>query len=159
MAGSLTWRPISKDMNRLLFSSFVVVFFVSGCASWFSTPRVMTTCSTDDAWNVALASLQEFELRQIDKEEGVIETDWIAVHNPKTVSAGAMRRPINQERARFILNIIPEKNGSQITVKQIREFFSPQGVQSRSWRQIPGHEEQERQLARRINSRLKRQAC
>ncbi len=159
MAGNLTCRPISKGMNRLLFSGFVVLFFVSGCASWFSTPRVMTTCSTEDTWKVALASLQEFELRKIDKDDGVIETDWINVHNPKTVSAGAFRRAINQERARFILNISPDKNGSQITVRQIREFFSPQGVQSRSWRQIPGHEEQERQLARRINSRLKRQSC
>ncbi len=136
-----------------------MVFCVSGCASWFSAPRVATICSTEDAWKVALASLQEFELRKIDKGDGVIETDWINVLNPNTVSSGAFGRALNQERARFILNIIPEKNGSQITVKQIREFWSPQGVQSRSWRQIPGHEEQERQLARRINSRLKRQAC
>ncbi len=136
-----------------------MMFLLSGCASWISAPRLATTCSTEDTWNVALASLQEFELRKIDKDDGVIETDWINVHNPKTVSGGAFGRAINQERARFILNITPEKNGSQITVKQIREFWSPQGVQSRSWRQIPGHEEQEHQLARRINSRLKRQAC
>lgn len=146
-------------MNRLVFSGFAILFFVSGCAGWVSGPRVATTCSTEDTWKVALASLQEFELREIDKHDGVIETDWIAVHNPKTVRGGAFGRNMNQERARFILNITPENNGSQITVKQIREFWSPQGVQSRSWRQIPGHEEQERQLATRIQNRLKRQAC
>jgi hypothetical protein len=106
-----------------------------------------------------LASLQEFELRRVDKTNGVIETDWIAVHNPKTVTGGIFQRSMNQERARFILNITPEQHGSQLSVKQIREFWSPQGVQSRSWRQIPPHEEQERQLATRIQNRLKRQAC
>ncbi len=106
-----------------------------------------------------MASLQEFELRRIDKADGVIETDWIAVHNPKTASGGLFQRSMNQERARFILNITPEQQGSMITVKQIREFWSPQGVQSRAWRQIPPHEEQERQLATRIENRIKRQAC
>ena len=133
--------------------------FLSGCAGWYSAPRVATTCSPEDTWSGALASLQEFELRQVDKASGVIETAWIAVHNPKTVSSGLFHRSMNEERARFIVTITPDKTGSQIIVKQIREFWSPQGVQSRSWRQIPPHEEQERQLAARIQNRLKRQAC
>lgn len=137
----------------------VVCFFISGCAGWTNAPRVATSCSPEDTWSVALASLQEFELQRIDKSNGVIETGWINVHNPKTATGGVFQRSMNQERARFILNITPEKSGSQITVKQIREFWSPQGVQSRSWRQIPAHEEQERQLAARIQNRLKRQAC
>lgn len=135
------------------------MLLLSGCASWTNTPRVATTCALDDTWGVALSSLQEFELRRIDKPNGVIETDWINVHNPKTTAGGIFQRSMNQERARFILNIAPENTGSMITVKQIREFWSPQGVQSRAWRQIPPHEEQERQLATRIQTRLKRQAC
>ncbi|UCH91443.1 MAG: hypothetical protein JSU60_01625 [Nitrospirota bacterium] len=146
-------------VNRSSISIFVIFILTSGCVGWTNAPRVATTCSPEDTWSVALASLQEFELRRIDKASGVIETGWIAVHNPKTVSGGVFQRDMNQERARFILNITPDQSGSQISVKQIREFFSPQGVQSRSWRQIPGHEEQERQLATRIQNRLKRQAC
>ena len=124
-----------------------------------SAPRVTTVCSMEKTWGVALASLQEFELRRIDKADGVIETEWIAVHNPQTVTSGLFRRSMNEERARFILNITPQQDGSQIAVKQIREFWSPQGVQSRAWRQIPPHEEQEQQLATRIQNQLKRQAC
>ncbi len=131
----------------------------TGCAGWYSAPHVATTCPPDDTWGIALASLQEFELRRIDKAEGVIETEWVAVHNPKTAAGGIFQRSMNQERARFILNITPDPQGSMITVKQIREFWSPQGVQSRAWRQIPPHEEQEQQLATRIQTRLKRQAC
>ncbi len=146
-------------MNRLLLILYAGLFFTAGCVGWTNAPTVTTTCSPEDTWSVALSSLQEFELREIDKSNGVIETGWVNVHNPKTAAGGLFKRSMNQERARFILNIAPEQSGSQISVKQIREFFSPQGVQSRSWRQIPGHEEQERQLATRIQNRLKRQAC
>ncbi len=146
-------------MNRFLIGICLFVFGLSGCAGWTGATRLATTCSPDDTWNIALASLSEFELREIDKANGVIATDWISVHNPKTVSGGLFGRAMNEERARFILNITQDKSGSQISVKQIREFFSPQGVQSRSWRQIPGHEEQERQLATRIQNRLKRKSC
>ncbi len=146
-------------MNRTFFTLFVFSFLMSGCAGWYSAPRVATICSPENSWESALASLQEFELRRIDKTSGVIETEWIAVHNPKTATGGVFQRKMNQERARFVLNITPKQTGSMITVKQIREFWSPQGVQSRRWRQIPPHEEQERQLATRIENRLKRQAC
>ena len=142
----------------LLKTSFLCLL-LTGCAGWSSAPQLATTCPSEDTWSVALASLQEFELRRIDKANGVIETEWIAVHNQKTVRSGLFQRSMNEERARFILNIAPEKTGSMITVKQVREFWSPQGVQSRSWRQIPPNEEQERQLATRIENRLKRQAC
>ncbi len=146
-------------MNRFTFTLLVLCFLIAGCAGLYSAPRVATTCSPEDSWGSALASLQEFELRRIDKTSGVIETEWIAVHNPKTATGGVFQRKMNQERARFVVSIAPEQQGSMIKVKQVREFWSPQGVQSRRWRQIPPHEEQERQLATRIKTRLKRQAC
>ena len=146
-------------MKRYLIVICLLLVGLSGCASWTSAPRLATTCSFQDTWSAALESLYEFELRSIDETNGAIETEWIAVHNPKTVSGGIFQRSMNQERARFVLNITPEKQGSSITVKQVREFWSPQGVQSRAWRQIPPHEEQERQLASRIQNRLKRKSC
>jgi len=146
-------------MKTYLVSICLLILGIVGCVGWTNAPRVATSCSLENTWSVALSSLQEFELRRIDKAEGVIETEWIAVHNPKTVGGGIFQRSMNQERARFILNITPDQQGSMITVKQIREFWSPQGVQSRAWRQIPPHEEQERQLATRIENQIKRQAC
>lgn len=146
-------------MKNFFIRNSLFLILLTGCASWSSAPQLATTCPPEDTWSIALASLQEFELRRIDKANGVIETEWIAVHNQKTARSGLFQRSMNEERARFILNIAPENQGSMITVKQIREFWSPQGVQSRAWRQIPPHEEQERQLATRIETRLKRQAC
>ena len=144
-------------MYKLLLTTFSLTLLLTGCASWSSAPRVATNCSPEKAWSVALASLQEFELRRIDKENRVIETDWIAVR-PSRLS-GLTDRDLNEERARFVLTIEPEQGRSIVSVKQIREFWSPQGVQSRSWRQIPANEQQERQLAARIQGQLKREPC
>ena len=145
------------SMNRQLLFCIAFTLLHTGCASWSSAPSVVTTCSPEQTWSVALASLQEFELRRIDKESKIIETDWLAV-SPSRLS-GVMNRNLNEERARFVLTIQPEQGRSTVTVRQIREFWSPQGVQSRSWRQIPPNEEQERQLAARIQGKLKREQC
>ena len=145
------------SINRLLLCSLSFTLIHTGCASWYSAPRVATTCTPEKTWSIALSSLQEFELRRIDEENKVIETDWIADRSGRL--SGVLGRDINEERARFVLNILPEQGQSTVTVKQIREFWSPQGVQSRSWRQIPPNEEQERQLAARIQGRLKRAQC
>lgn len=136
-----------------------VFFFVlnAGCAGWSNAPRVATTCSPEQAWSIALASLQEFELRRINKTDGVIETDWTALQT--NGKSGLFQRTLNEERARFIVTIQPETGKSLITVQQIREFWSPQGVQSRSWRQVPPNQEQERQMATRIKNRLKMKSC
>lgn len=144
-------------MNRLFLFGISLLLLQAGCVSWSNAPSIATTCSLDQTWSVALASLQEFELRRIDKESKVIETDWIAVQ-PSRLS-GLAGRDINEERARFVLTIQPNHGQSTVTVKQIREFWSPQGVQSRYWRQIPANEEQERQLASRIHGQLKRAQC
>ncbi|WP_447970620.1 hypothetical protein [Nitrospira sp. M1] len=140
---------------------FVISVFLSlsfGCVGWSNAPSVATHCSPEQTWSVALASLQEFELRKIDQEHRIIETDWVAVQSSRL--SGMMNRNINEERARFVLEIEPDEGGhSTVRVKQIREFWSPQGVQSRSWRQIPANEEQERQLAARIQAKLKRVSC
>jgi len=145
-------------MSKLLFVMFSFLFISFGCVGWTSAPSVETTCSLEQTWSVALASLQEFELRKIDQKNRIIETDWVAVQPSRT--SGLMNRNINEERARFILTIEPKDTGqSSVTVKQIREFWSPQGVQSRSWRQIPSNEDQERQLAARIQAKLKRAPC
>ena len=144
-------------MNRTVFIVFSFLVSLAGCASWFHAPSVATTCSAEKTWSIALASLQEFELRRIDEVNKIIETDWIAVR-PHRLS-GLMNRDINEERARFVLSILSNEGQSKISVRQIREFWSPQGVQSRVWRQIPGNEEQERQLAARIQGKLKRAQC
>jgi len=145
-------------MSKLFLVMFFLLFLTSGCVGWTSAPSVETNCSLEQTWSVALASLQEFELRSIDQKTRVIETEWIKVQTSRL--SGLMNRNLNEERARFVLTIEPENTGqSVVTVKQIREFWSPQGVQSRSWRQIPANEDQERQLAARIQVKLKRAPC
>ena len=61
-------------MKALSVSFFLSLWFMTlGCASLSNTPKVMTSCSFEDTWSVSLASVDEFELRRIDKNKGVIE--------------------------------------------------------------------------------------
>ena len=166
-AGSFHGLPISKEqgskiyilMTRYLVGIFILMLANFGCAGLYSAPKVATTCPPSQTWDVALASVGEFELRRVNKDERIIETEWVKDSPPNGGRSGIFQRELNEERARFIITIEPDQKGSLFTVQQVREFWSPQGVQMRSWRQIPPNEEQEHQLATRIENRLKRQAC
>jgi hypothetical protein len=146
-------------MKRFFIGVFIFLSFGFGCAGLYRAPKVATTCSPDQTWDVVLASVGEFELRRVNKGERIIETEWVKDSPPNGGRSGIFQRELNEERARFIITIEPDQKGSLFTVKQVREFWSPQGVQMRSWRQIPPNEEQEHQLATRIETRLKRQVC
>lgn len=167
MAGNFHGPRISKEdvstrktpMKRYFVVIFIMLWLNSGCAGFPSAPKVATTCPPEQTWEVALASVDEFELRRINKDKRVIETEWVKDTPVNQGKSGIFQRPLNEERARFILTIKPDEKGSLVTVQQVREFWSPQGVQMRSWRQIPPNEEQEHQLATRLTNRLLREAC
>ena len=148
-------------VNMLLLSVFLVTL---GCVGLFNTPKVTTSCSFDQTWSVALASVDEFELRRIDQEDGLIETEWIGLAS-KTKSGFSLfesfARDANQERAKFFINISTQSNGTLIAVQQNREFFSSMGVQSQSnpWRRIPPIEEEEQRLSNRISNQLRAKGC
>lgn len=130
---------------------------LTGCAGLFNGPTVRTSCSFDQAWSVALASLKEFEIRRIDQQKGMIETDWVVVQ--AMTKAGALQRDVNKERVRFILDIVSENGGASVAVHQLREQWSPMGVRYREWRRIPPLEDEQARLARRIHQGLKSRKC
>ncbi len=130
---------------------------LTGCAGLFNGLKVRTSCSFDQAWSVALASLKEFEIRRIDQQKGMIETDWVVVR--AMTKAGAFQRDVNKERVRFILDVVPEHGGASVAVHQLREQWSPMGVRYREWRRLPPLEDEEARLARRIHQRLKSRKC
>ena len=151
--------------GRYLTVGFLGILLVTfGCMSLRNTPKVTTSCSFDQAWSIALASVDEFELRQIDQEDGLIGTEWIGLKSKRMSGFSLLEsfaRDSNQERARFYINITTEPHGTQIAVQQDREFFSSMGVQSQSnpWRRIPPVEEEEQQLANRISNQLRSKGC
>ncbi|MEC4674459.1 MAG: hypothetical protein VST68_09740, partial [Nitrospirota bacterium] len=107
----------------------------------------------------ALASVNEFELRALDKNNGVIETEWLAFTSQR--KAGLLQRDANQERARFFINLKSTQGATQVSVRQFREFFSPMGVQSQAvqWRRIPPISEEEQRLVQRISHKLEAKGC
>ncbi len=153
-------RYLSAYMDKTVFFLLTMFSLIWGCATLGgASPTVTTSCSYEDTWSLALASVNEFELRGLDKEKGVIETDWLAF--PSKRKAGVMQRDANQERARFFINLKNTQSGTQFSVMQAREFFSPMGVQSQAvqWRRIPPIAEEEQRLAQRISKKLEAKGC
>ena len=146
-------------MFRFSFIAFFLGSAISGCGGIFpSAPTVLTACSFDQAWAIALASVNEFELRQVDKVGGKIETEWLLFDSKRL--AGLLARNENKERMRFFVTLSRRPTGIQIETFQMREYFSPLGLQSqRGWRRIPPDEQEEQRLANRISHRLKVKGC
>ena len=144
-------------MLRALIICTTLSLMTFGCVSFRNTPEVSTSCSFDEAWSETLASVDEFELRRIDKSSGVIETDWIGLKSQR--KAGAVQRDVNEERARFVISIKPILDTHTVSIIQDREFWSPLGRQSRNWRRISPNEEEEQRLATRIQKRLQAKGC
>ncbi len=147
-------------MRRHIVLSLFLVVSTVGCATVSGAPStVKSGCSYDQAWAVAIASVDEFALSKTDKDKGVIATEWMGFVSKRT--AGMFSRDANQERARFFVNLKPAGRAVEISVQQAREFFSPMGAQSQStsWRRIPPIAEEERRLAQRITNQLRDEGC
>lgn len=145
--------------RHVVLSVFLVVFTV-GCASFSGVPStVKTACSYEQAWSVALASVDEFSLREVEKAKGVIATDWMGFTSKR--KAGWFSREANQERARFFVNLKPTGQTVEISVQQAREFYSSMGARSQgiAWKRIPPIAEEERRLAQRITNQLIDKGC
>ena len=143
--------------SHVVLSLFLVLSTV-GCATLSGAPHtVKTGCAYDQAWSVALASVDEFELREVDQAGGVIATEWMGFASQR--KAGAFQRDVNEERARFFLNVEASRP-TRISVQQVREFYSPMGARSQvTWKRIPPIAEEEQRLLGRITKQLLDKGC
>ena len=147
-------------MGKHIVLSLFLVIAVVGCAMVSGAPHtVKAGCSYDQAWSVALASVDEFALTEVDKDDGVIETDWMAFDSRR--AGGLLQRQVNEERARFYLNLEAARQPIRISVRQVREFYSPVGARSQgiAWKRIPPIAEEERRLIQRITNQLLDKGC
>ena len=147
-------------MRRPVVLSLFLVVSTVGCATVSGAPHTVNAgCSYDQAWSVALATMNEFALSKSDKDKGVIETEWTNFASRR--KAGAFQRQANRERARFYLNVEAVRQPVRISVRQAREFFSPVGARSQgiAWKRIPPNAEEERRLIQRITNQLLSEGC
>ena len=142
------------------FSIYMVVFCVvcglAGCVS-SSPPSARSSCSFEQVWDTAIASLEGSRLESADKANGRIETAWLEV--PSQSLAGIMERDVNKERVKYIVEVHPDAAATAATVQQRREQWTPMGVRMREWQAIPANSSEEMTLANEIARRLKEKGC
>ncbi len=107
-------------------------------------PIAQSSCSFDEVWDTAIASLEGARLQSADKPNGRIETAWLEVET--ATRAGALQRDVNKERVQYIITVTPQRGGATATVQQLREAWSPMGVRMRQWRAIPADQSEEAAL-------------
>lgn len=134
-----------------------MVLLSSGCMTPAGKPMASSSCSFEQVWDVATSALGDFQLETMDKAEGVLETKWVEVE--AATRAGALQRDVNRERLKYVVEVKPDSRGAGATVVQLREGWSPMGVQSRQWRAIPSNHSEEEALASAITKRLKEKGC
>ncbi len=146
-------------MDRYILLSVFLISSNVGCAAISGSPHIVKAgCSYDQAWAVALASLDEFVLTQEDKDKGTIATEWTSFASTRKI--GVLQREGNRERAQFFVNVDAVQQPVRISVRQAREFHSPMGARSQAmWKRIPPNAEEERRLVQRITNQLLSEGC
>ena len=142
------------------FFIYLVVFYVAcglpGCLS-SSPPCARSSCSFEQVWDTAIASLEGSQLEFADKANGRIKTAWLEV--PSQSQAGILERDVNKERVKYIVEVQPDAAATTATVQQRREQWTPMGVRMRQWQAIPADSSEEMTLANQIARRLKEKGC
>jgi hypothetical protein len=137
---------------------WIAVFLaLAGCQSISPLSKADTSCSFDQVWDTAIASLQGAQLHAADKTNGLVETAWLEVSSKSR--AGLLQRDVGKEHVRYIIRVTPEGKGARATVQQLREDWSPMGVQMRQWRAMPPDAGEEAALATDIRRRLTEKGC
>jgi hypothetical protein len=146
-------------MKHPFFIYLVVFFMACGLASCLSSspPSARSSCSFEQVWDTAIASLEGSQLESADKANGRIETTWSEV--PSQSRAGIMERDVNKERVKYIVEVQRDAAATAATVQQRREQWTPMGVRMRQWRAIPADSSEEMTLANEITRRLKEKGC
>ncbi len=144
-------------MARRSHLSVLMCLLLAGCVTLAGKPTASSSCSVEQMWDATTTALGDFQLETMDKSAGVLETKWMEVE--ASTRAGALERDVNKERLKYAVEVKPDGRGAVATVVQLREGWSPMGVQSRQWRAIPGNPSEEAALASTITARLKEKGC
>jgi hypothetical protein len=143
---------VTTNIRLLIFGCAVL----AACQT-LATPVAQSSCSFDQVWDTAIASLEGGRLQSADKANGRVETAWVEMQSSSR--AGLLQRDVNKERLKYIVEVKPEGSGTTASVQQLREEWSPMGVRMRQWRAIPANPAEETAIAAEISRRLKEKGC
>jgi hypothetical protein len=140
---------------RLLLILFIYMV-VTACSTGGSEP-ITSSCSFEQVWDTSIAALEGLRLESADKSKGVVETDWTEV--AASSRAGILQREVNKERFKYIITLNSQNAGPSVTVRQLRQQWSPMGARMRQWRAMQENSSEEAALATEISRRLKDKGC
>jgi hypothetical protein len=142
-------------MRLLLIPLLLMV--ATACSTTGTPPPIASSCSFEQVWDTSIAALEGLRLESADKSKGVVETAWTEV--AASSRAGILQREVNKERFKYIITLNSQNAGPSVTVRQLRQQWSPMGARMRQWRAMQENSSEEAALATEISRRLKEKGC
>ena len=142
----------------------VLALLSAGSAALSGSREQYFVCSYDNVWDAALETMKGQSVSFYDRENGLIETNWMDVLPTSERSFGIFGREGfgNNERARMTLSVKRMNDVAAVSVLETRQRWHSRGgvtQQALRWWPIEPSEEATNEIVNRLNAKLKAKGC
>jgi hypothetical protein len=134
---------------------------LGGCAWMNGMQERSALCSYDHAWDAAVAAVKDRSTDTMDKEAGLIVTQWLEIPIPGR-TYGAFRREVSdsRDRSRLTLKVKHRDDVARISFVEERQSWAFRGGSRLfGWARTEPSEEVMRDVRNRIDAKLKEYGC
>ncbi len=148
-------------MSLRYLSLFLIILFLSACASTSGMQQRFAVCSYDHAWDAALEAVKDRAITTHDKDAGLIETDWLEISMPGR-AFGILQRDVSdgKDRSRLTLTVKRLDDVSKISFLEVRQqWVFRGGSRLFGWAPTDPSPDVMHDIQRRLDSKLKEHGC
>lgn len=148
--------------GRLLLIMVTTVLF-TGCAVWGGMEKRFAVCDYDRAWESALDTVKDRSVSTMDKEAGLIVTEWLEIPMSGR-TYGMFRRDMgdNKDRSRVTIHVkrLDDLTQTQISfIEERQSWVFRGGSRLFGWVATDPSEDVMRDLQNRLDLKLKEHGC
>lgn len=139
----------------------LLIAIPSGCAWMNGMQERSALCSYDHAWDAAVAAVKDRSADTMDKEAGLIITQWLEIPMPGR-TYGVFRREVSdsRDRSRLTLKVKQMDDVARISFVEERQGWAFRGGSRLfGWVRSEPSEEVLRDVQNRIDAKLKERGC
>ncbi|MDH5667166.1 MAG: hypothetical protein OEY86_04055 [Nitrospira sp.] len=157
---------MNKGLYMYLFRGFVVVTLATisftACTALSGMQQRLTVCNYDRTWDAALDAVKDRPSRKIDKDDGLIATDWLEVPMPGR-AYGIFRRDMadnSKDRSRVTLHVKRLNGTTQIGfIEERQSWVFRGGSRLFGWAPTDPSAETMHDLENRLDLKLQEHGC
>jgi len=150
------------SLFRSLLSVTLAAASLTACSSLSGMQKRLTVCDYDQAWEAALDAVKDRPSSTMDKDAGLIATDWLEIPMPGR-AYGIFRRDMadnSKDRSRVTLRVKRLNGTTQIGFIEERQSWAFRGGSRLfGWAPTDPSAETMRDLENRLDLKLQERGC